>query len=80
MLVIVSGEAGGRWAIVRGPDGWALADVPPHAARSTITLDADTAWRLFFKQLSSEQAAARVAVDGDPRLGAAYLSTLAVMA
>ncbi|HEU4643211.1 MAG TPA: maleylpyruvate isomerase N-terminal domain-containing protein [Gemmatimonadaceae bacterium] len=81
--VVVGGDAGGAWLLARGRDAWTLdacapADVVAPAA--TIALDQDTAWRLFFKQLTPELAARKVTIEGDRTLGERYLSVLAVMA
>ena len=80
VAIVVRGEGGGRWTLARGVHGWALAPGVAEGAAAAITLDADTAWRLLFRQLAPEEGARRVAAVGDPRLVAPYLRTLAVMA
>ena len=43
-------------------------------------MDQDAAWRLLTRGLSREEAAARIEVIGDDRLGKPILGMLAVMA
>ena len=45
-----------------------------------MTLDDDTAWRLFSKGLAPGAARARVGLEGDHALGAVVLAVLAVLA
>jgi uncharacterized protein (TIGR03083 family) len=84
VAIVVRGEAGGRWTLVREPHGWVLGEgaAAPSATQpvAALTLDADTAWRLFFRQMTPEEGARRVLVVGDRRLAAPYLHTLAVVA
>ena len=76
----VAGEAGGRWSIRREADGWRLFLGEPDGPASRVALDADTAWRVFFKAIAPGEAAARVSIEGDASLGRVFLDTLAVMA
>jgi uncharacterized protein (TIGR03083 family) len=80
VTVVVSGEAGGTWSLVREAEGWALRMGPAAEPAARIRLDQDAAWRLFFKALPPATAAERVAIDGDASLARPYLSALAVMA
>jgi hypothetical protein len=45
-----------------------------------VSLDQETAWKLFSKGLGPEQARRRVVIEGELRLGRPVLGTLAVMA
>jgi hypothetical protein len=76
----VTGEAGGSWRLVRAEGAWSLTAGSTAAPATTVTLDAETAWRLLFKMLPPDEAAQRASVDGDPRLAAPLFSTLALMA
>ncbi len=78
--VVIDGEAGGTWSLVRGAAGWELHVGPATEPAARIRLDQDTAWRLFFKGLTAATAAERVAFEGDVSLARPYLSALAVMA
>lgn len=77
-----AGEADGMWTLLRRAAGWELfqgedAGAGPAACR--LTLDGDTAWRLLYNALPPEEAAARVAVAGDPALAGPLLRTRSVM-
>lgn len=78
LSVRVEGEAGGAWHILRGRGGWELREGEAEGAAARVRLDADTAWRLFFNALGSEEAARRVEADGDEALCATFLGVRSV--
>ncbi|MBI1279634.1 MAG: maleylpyruvate isomerase family mycothiol-dependent enzyme [Anaerolineaceae bacterium] len=76
----IRGEGGDTWHLVREADGWQLyadTDLPP---TTTISMDADTAWRLFTKGLEAETVRQRTDVEGDRNLFETLLSTVAIIA
>lgn len=77
--VVVSTEVGNAWQIVCTENAWNFSDGnrTPHA---TITLDPDTAWKLFTKGLPAEEARKKIQVTGDVALSQPVFSMLAVMA
>jgi uncharacterized protein (TIGR03083 family) len=77
--VEVDGDAGGRWAVVRGGGAWRVVEGDAPGAAARVRLDADAAWRLFFNALPLDEAARRVESAGDPRLSAAFLAARSVM-
>jgi uncharacterized protein (TIGR03083 family) len=85
IVFIVAGEAGGAWSLKREGGAWALyvggdgadCDVRPDCE---VRMDQDAAWRLLTKGLSREEAAARIEITGDGRLGEPVMGMLAVMA
>jgi uncharacterized protein (TIGR03083 family) len=79
VLVAVAGEAGDDWTLLREGGRWTLHAGPPPRPAATVTMDADTAWRLFTKGLSREEAERRVRIEGERRLGEPTLGTLAIM-
>ena len=76
----VTGDAGGAWSLVRHGGRWDLYDEMEAAPASTVTLDEDTAWRLFTKGIDRDTARARMTCEGDQELGQMVLSTLAIIA
>ena len=80
VVIEIRGEAGGVWTVARESAAWILLAGEDPAARARVDLDQETAWKLFSKGLSPEQAGRRVRVEGDPSLGRPVLGTLAVMA
>ena len=78
--LIVSGEAGGEWSLVRRERGWLLGRGEASAPTATVRLDQNIAWRLFTKGLSEEQAREAVRIEGDEALGAKMLEAVAIIA
>jgi len=76
----VTGDAGGAWSLRREAGEWRLFTGEVESPACRVETDADTAWRVFFKAIVPAEAAARVRIDGDSRLGRVFLGTLAVMA
>jgi uncharacterized protein (TIGR03083 family) len=76
----ITGEAGGSWTLVRTVGGWNLFSGSVSHPLARVTLDQDTAWKLFSKGLSSDQAMRDIRVEGDAGLGQPVLGALAVMA
>jgi uncharacterized protein (TIGR03083 family) len=77
---LVTGEAGGAWSLRREAAGWRLfvGEAKDPACRTSV--DADTAWRIFFKAIRPGEAEFRARIEGEARLGRIFLGTLAVMA
>lgn len=75
----VTTEAGGKWYIER-KDRWELVDKPSKAPAATVTLDPDTAWKLFSKSLRPADAGDKITIEGDRLLGQAALGMVSVMA
>ena len=76
----IGGEAGGVWTLVHGSPGWTLfvgSGADPDAA---VSLDQETAWKLFSKGLDQNAARRRIQIAGDRRLGQPVLAALAIMA
>lgn len=76
----ITGEAGGRWTLVREAAGWRLFTGALDHAAAHIRLDQDLAWRMFFKQRSREEVLAAMAVGGRTDLAQPFAGVLAVMA
>ena len=78
--LIISGDAGGEWYLVRGDGKWSLyldADAEPAAA---VVMDQETAWRLFTKGISKDEASAKATLSGDRSLGMKVLDTVSIIA
>ena len=80
LQIEIVGEAGGVWTLARGNASWALLYGTGPAPATQVIMEQDTAWKLFSKGLSQEEATRRVRMEGDMRLGQQVLRTLAVMA
>ena len=76
----ITGDAGGAWSLVRDGAGWRLhthADGEPQAA---VVLDQETAWRLFTKGISRDEALATATISGERALGLKVLETVSIIA
>ena len=47
IVVEIRGEAGGVWTLTREGAGWVLFDGPEERPAARVSLDQDTAWKLF---------------------------------
>jgi len=79
LVLDVTGEAGGRWSLVRREGGWRLWRGAADHATTHARLDGDTAWRLLFNALRPEEARRRIAAEGDPALVERLVSARGVM-
>lgn len=71
---------GGEWHLVREADQWRLYANTDLTPASTVSLDADTAWRLFTKNQDVETLRPRITITGDVHLGEAMLNTVSIIA
>ncbi len=76
----IGGEAGGLWTLVRGSHGWTLFAGSEAGCEANVSLDPETAWKLFSKGLDQDSARRRIRIQGEGRLGQPVLASLAVMA
>jgi uncharacterized protein (TIGR03083 family) len=77
--VMVGGQAGGCWVLTRTPDGWRLAVGTAADPVARVTLDAETAWRVWTKGIGQDAAQAAVAILGDRALGRRVLDAVAII-
>ena len=69
-----------EWHINRTDEGWVLRKETRLEPDARLTIDKDTAWRLFSKGITPESAAAKVKIEGDQNLGKKALHMVSVMA
>jgi uncharacterized protein (TIGR03083 family) len=80
LRLVIIGQAGGIWQVIRQEDGWALtADTEP-LPDATLVIDQETAWRLFTKGLSKVAAMPHVTLEGDTVLAAKALDMVSILA
>jgi uncharacterized protein (TIGR03083 family) len=80
IALVITGDAGGAWSLARKSNRWALFRGVPSSPTASVTIDQDSAWRLFFKGLPRDESERRVRIEGDRRLAEVMLGALAVMA
>lgn len=78
--IIITSEAGGEWWLTKKDKGWKLSQIDPGAVAATISIDPDTAWKLFSKGMDPEAARDRSRITGEESLAVATLQMVSVMA
>ncbi|MBX2962533.1 MAG: maleylpyruvate isomerase N-terminal domain-containing protein [Cyclobacteriaceae bacterium] len=78
--LIVSTDIGGQWNITRTNGEWILSKGITPAPTSSVTIDPNTAWKLFSKSWAPERVRDKVEIDGDKALGEQVLKMVSVMA
>lgn len=78
--VTVTTEIGGSWYLTRTDNGWKLSKDPVAHPSTEISIDPDTAWKLFSKSLRPAQIKNSVTITGDQALGETALNMVSVMA
>ena len=78
--LVITGKAGGVWNAIRAGEAWELTDETPSAPDARVTLDQQTAWRLFTRGLSREAAAKHVQQEGAARLAERVLDMVSIIA
>ncbi len=77
----ISGDGGGVWTAVRTRDYWEFGDaLAVGEATGSVEVDAQTAWRLFTRGLSSDKAADVATTSGDRRIVQAILNMVTILA
>lgn len=80
VALTITGTAGGTWVLLREQAAWQLYLGTAHAPDAHVTLDQDTAWRLFTKGIGEGTARAHAVIMGDLRLATPMLKVLSVIA
>jgi hypothetical protein len=69
-----------RYDLVSDSGGWRLVQPFESEPDATVTMGADTAWRLFTKGISKPEAMDRATVEGDPSLGETVFDAVSIIA
>lgn len=69
-----------EWHINKTDEGWVLRKETRLEPDSRVTLDKDTAWKLFSKGISPEEALPKATIKGNGDLGRIALDMVSVMA
>lgn len=80
LRLVIAGESGGQWSLVRGEEKWELYGDAGPEPDATVTMDEETAWRLFTKGISKDEARGRVTFAGDQTLALKVLDTVSIIA
>ena len=78
--VLIVGEAGGQWSLRRAHESWVLEKPASELADASVTLDQESAWRLFTKGISQDEAFQKGTFQGNVQLARKVLDTIAIIA
>jgi hypothetical protein len=76
----IGGESGGVCPLVRDAARWELYEDVGGTPDATVKTDADSAWRLFTKGITAQEARPRARVEGQEALGPVIFSSVAIIA
>jgi uncharacterized protein (TIGR03083 family) len=79
LYIRIDGEAGGEWSLLRKDNQWQIAEGAAQNLTAQVLMSDDTAWRLFFNGLKSDEAKQRIQTTGDAALCATFLTVRSVM-
>ena len=77
--LVIDGDAGGSWVARRSGSAWFL-DKNDLETTSTVTMDQETAWRLFTKGMTKEEVRVQIRITGEPMLADRVLDTVSILA
>jgi hypothetical protein len=80
IALTITGDSGGKWFLLRENGVWNLCVEAERAADAEVVIDQDTAWRLFTKGISRDDARRKVTLLGDEHLAVKALNTISVIA
>jgi hypothetical protein len=80
IVFCITGEAGGDWSLRREQADWRLYTGQVRLPAAKVSLDQDTAWRLFTRGITTEEARLGIHLEGDPSLGGCILQMVSIMA
>lgn len=81
VALTITGAAGGRWLLRRENGGpWALYVADDEPVDAEVTVEQDTAWRLFTGGLTAGEARPRAQIHGSQRLALKMLEATAIIA
>jgi hypothetical protein len=81
--ILVDGEAGGSWHIVKQTDSWMQVGDGPLYPSATVRMDQETAWKLVTKRRTREAIQREfpyIQITGDEYLASPVLEMVSVMA
>ncbi len=78
--LVITGPAGGNWSAVRTNQLWMLTTTHSETPAARVTIDEETAWRLFTRGISTEAALARIQQEGDELLASKVLEMVSIIA
>ena len=78
--IVVALDETFEWFLIKTENGWIIGEASENTAEASITLDADTAWKLFTKAIKPDDALIKAHLTGNKELAGVTLNLIAVMA
>jgi uncharacterized protein (TIGR03083 family) len=78
-LLHVNGQSGGDWTVEADGDRWNLRIGRPERPAAAVTLDEDTAWRMYVRALARDALHRRARIEGDSALASHLLGAFALV-
>lgn len=80
ITLVISGNSGGKWSIVREGNGWRLYEGAGDQPNARVTMEEELAWRLFTRGITPEEARKQVIIEGEEYLGERVLEVVSIIA
>lgn len=80
LLLEISGDCGGRWAIEKSETGWRFAAFKNRIPDAYIVVPQQIAWRVFTKGIDRASALAQTKIEGNRTLAEHVLQLIAIVA
>jgi len=78
--ITVESETGGEWFVIKKETGWELSKENQTNITAWLSIEPDTAWKLFTKAITPDEAMKSVTIDGNKEIAIVALRLIAVMA
>lgn len=75
----VEGPSGGDWTVIREDAGWTLRVGAADTPGALVSMDEDTAWRMYVRALPSDEVERRSPVVGDAPLARVLFDAFALV-
>jgi uncharacterized protein (TIGR03083 family) len=75
----ITGDAGGRWSILRADREWRLYTGAPESPNAEVIVDQENAWRLFTRGIDQETAVSQMIFKGDQTLARTMLGMISII-
>ncbi|MHC1784342.1 MAG: maleylpyruvate isomerase N-terminal domain-containing protein [Anaerolineaceae bacterium] len=77
--VSITGDAGGRWSVLRENGAWNLYTGVPENPTAELIVDQDIAWRLFTRGIDQDTALKQVTFKGDQTLARKVMDMISII-
>lgn len=79
LILEISGECGGTWALSKDADTWGFLSRYPEKSNCRVTVPEEIAWRMFTKGIARDSVLAQVKIEGNEALAVGVLQLTAIV-